>query len=698
MAGKAAATQSAAAFEFELFEGDPDHLRTVVATPNLISPWIDPATLKLRHRIGRGPFGDVWLATQHLFAEDYDEYHEVAIKMLHPIKEDLMKVVLDKLENLFSKCQGLKGVCWLHGISVISGKICIIMKFYEGSLGDKMAHLKGGKLSLRDILRYGIDLAQAILELHSKEILVLNLKPYNFLLDQNDEAILGDLGIPYLLLQIPLPSSDIARRLGTPNYMAPEQWQPEVRGPLSLETDSWGFGCSIVEMLTGVQPWCGKSVEEVHDSVVRKQEKPFIPSGLPPAVERVIIGCFAYDFRSRPSMKNILEAFKRFSSMSVFIDHGLLCRWRFHVINLGRIGFVSELYLKFLMIDLFAFEKDERDCSGLWAKNNISENAVYSDGGWTGLGSRTITDNFIVNGYSEWFLSKENFLVGDLVRSRKPPHSCKPENMDVPGGTVVGLERDSDQDGYVLVRVLGIHDPLRVHKYTLERVTSGLAAGDWVRLETEDRRNSRVGILHSISRDGSVDVGFIGMETLWKGSCTNLQMAESYCKGQFVRLKANVLSPRFEWPRKRGGAWATGRIWQVLPNGCLVVNFPGRLPIGDECSSFLADPAEVELVSFNTSPGLVKKYQHLEDFHWAVRPLLIALGLFSAMKFGIFVGKKIGIGRSKEKRGQSTMTQNESQRLDNQTAGNAAWLPQTVAVSSEKVLAQVMAGKFLPKS
>ena len=129
MAGKAAATQSAAAFEFELFEGDPDHLRPVVATPNLISPWIDPATLKLRHRIGRGPFGDVWLATQHLFAEDYDEYHEVAIKMLHPIKEDLMKVVLDKLENLFSKCQGLKGVCWLHGISVISGKVSLLYIF-----------------------------------------------------------------------------------------------------------------------------------------------------------------------------------------------------------------------------------------------------------------------------------------------------------------------------------------------------------------------------------------------------------------------------------------------------------------------------------------------------------------------------------------------------------------------------------------
>lgn len=31
------------------------------------------------------------------------------------------------------------------------------MKFYEGSIGDKMARLKGGKLSLPDVLRYTSD-------------------------------------------------------------------------------------------------------------------------------------------------------------------------------------------------------------------------------------------------------------------------------------------------------------------------------------------------------------------------------------------------------------------------------------------------------------------------------------------------------------------------------------------------------------
>ena len=56
MAGKAAATQSTVVFEIELLVEDPDRLRIVVATRNPVSHWIDPATLKLRHRFGEGAF------------------------------------------------------------------------------------------------------------------------------------------------------------------------------------------------------------------------------------------------------------------------------------------------------------------------------------------------------------------------------------------------------------------------------------------------------------------------------------------------------------------------------------------------------------------------------------------------------------------------------------------------------------------
>lgn len=246
--------------------------------------------------------------------------------------------------------------------------------------------------------------------------------------------------------------------------------------------------------------------------------------------------------------------------------------------------------------------------------------------------------------------------------------------MDIPEGTIVGLERDTDQDGYVLVRVHGVHDPIRVHVSTLERVTFGLAPGDWVRLKNEDTRHSPVGVLHSVNRDGSVTVAFIGLETLWKGDYSEFEMAKPYCVGQFVKLKSSVFSPRFDWPRKGGGEWATGRICQVLANGCLVVKFPGRLTIGQGANAFLGDPAEVELVSFETCPTLVKKYQHVEDFHWAVRPLLIALGLFTAMKMGLFVGKKIGRGRLKVKKGKSPVVQTEDQ-IEGQGTNNAAWRP-----------------------
>ncbi|KAL1166762.1 hypothetical protein V6Z11_A06G218400 [Gossypium hirsutum] len=568
-------------FEYELFEGDPDLLRTVVATPTQTAPWIDPSSLKLKHRIGRGPFGDIWLATHHQSGFDFQEYHEVAVKMLYPLKQEHMQKFIDKFEKLFLKCRELPGVCWLHGVSVVNGKISIAMRFYEGSVGDQMAQSKGGKLSLPDILRYGSQLAKGLIQLHSIGLLVLNMKPSNFLISDHDQLVLGDFGIPYLLLGIPFSDSDMALRLGTPNYMAPEQWDPEVRGPLSLETDVWGFGCSVVEMLTGVQPWFGKLSEEIYHSVVVRKEKPHVPSGLPPAVEHVINGCFEYDLRNRPLVSDLLLVFES------------------------------------------------------------SQNAIHGDGGWVGLGSRPIKEKSVGNGYTTWYLSKDHLQVGDTVRSRSPLNARRPHTVDVREGTIVGLDGDADKNSFALVKVPGMHNALRVQESTLERVTFGFAVGDWVRLKQETNSHSPVGILHAVQRDGAVSVGFLGLETLWVGKAYQLQMAEPYYVGQFVRLKPNVVTPRFEWPRQSGGTWCSGRISEILPNGCLVVEFPGRFVLGNEPNRFLADPNEVESVSFDTCPGIVEKYHHVEDFHWAVRPLAIAFGLFTAMKLTILMGRGI---------------------------------------------------------
>ncbi|KAJ4758077.1 Protein kinase superfamily protein [Rhynchospora pubera] len=617
MAEKSSAAQpnlDESSIEYILLGRNPDQSQEVSFSRNHINSWIDTGDLQLKHRIGRGQFGDVWIATRHLKGLGENRHHEVAVKMLHPLKDDQLFSFKARFDEVFSKCLGLTSVCNLRGISVQNGRVCIVMMFYEGSVGDKMARLKAGKLSLSDVLRYGAYLAQGVHDLHDRGILVLNLKPCNILLTESDHAILGDVGFPSLLINLSLPNPDMIQRLGSPNYMAPEQWQPSIRGPISYETDSWGFGCSILEMLSGTQPWRGRSPDEIFNSVVVRKERPSLPDGLPPEIENVLVGCFDYDLRNRPSMAHIIQAFKRCKDMG------------------------------------------------------------YGDSTWTGAEDLKSSNQPT---YTDWSLLKDDLRIGDTVRSRKPKNSCRPECMFIPEGTIVGIEEEKDTDGhfFVMVRVHGFHDPLRAHSSTIERVTYGYAVGDWVRLRYES--GSHVGILHGISREGSVTVGLIGMDRLYEGSYTDLQMSESYCVGQFIRVKASVSNPRFDWPRKKrcGGPYATGRISRIYPNGCLEVKFPGRFTLGENIA-YLADPAEVELVNFEKCEGLVKKYQHLEDFHWAIRPLVVALGVFTALRVGIFVGGAT-VGRCSKKRAASySPEEGTDQQPDGQ---NGPWLPPSMA-------------------
>lgn len=130
MAGQVVANRPAPSFDFVIVGGSGES-STLIASPGQITPWIDPTTIKLRHRIGRGPFGDVWLATHHRASEDYEEYHEVAIKMLHSVKEKSISEVLNRFGDLLHKCQGLETVCCLHGLSVINKKVSLCSAFHS---------------------------------------------------------------------------------------------------------------------------------------------------------------------------------------------------------------------------------------------------------------------------------------------------------------------------------------------------------------------------------------------------------------------------------------------------------------------------------------------------------------------------------------------------------------------------------------
>lgn len=123
MAGKVVANRPAPLFDFVMVDGDSGDVSTLTASSHQMTQFVDPTTIKLRHRIGRGAFGDVWLATHHRSSEDHDEYHEIAVKMLHPVKEENVRDVLNRLSDLLFKCQGLDTVCRLYGLSVINKRV-----------------------------------------------------------------------------------------------------------------------------------------------------------------------------------------------------------------------------------------------------------------------------------------------------------------------------------------------------------------------------------------------------------------------------------------------------------------------------------------------------------------------------------------------------------------------------------------------
>lgn len=124
MSGLSTSSEPSESSEYMLLERDQYELRPVdISMTAQNNIWIDPNVLKLKHRIGRGPYGDVWIATQHQRTNDYDHYHEVAVKMLYPIKDDQIPTCLAKFEELYTKCQGIDTVCHLEGVTIQNGRV-----------------------------------------------------------------------------------------------------------------------------------------------------------------------------------------------------------------------------------------------------------------------------------------------------------------------------------------------------------------------------------------------------------------------------------------------------------------------------------------------------------------------------------------------------------------------------------------------
>ena len=209
--------------------------------------------------IGSGAFGKV-----RLYLDRDSRTFKYAIKTIkknifkrHSIESIKREVdILRSLDhpNIVKYFETYEDECYLH----------IVMEYIAGdNLFRVLTDQKGFKFTERAISKIMTCLLKAVLFLHHNGIIHRDIKPENivFVEPDNFNALkLIDFG-----LSIQQNAKKDNRRVGTPYYMAPEM----VRGNFNYASDMWSIGVILFIMVTGKQPFRGKSKEEVFEKIKR---------------------------------------------------------------------------------------------------------------------------------------------------------------------------------------------------------------------------------------------------------------------------------------------------------------------------------------------------------------------------------------------------------------------------------------------
>jgi serine/threonine protein kinase len=132
----------------------------------------------------------------------------------------------------------------------------IVLELVDGEdLATRIERL--GKLHEGEAVEYITQVARGLHEAHKNGIIHRDIKPDNILLNANGHAKLADLGLSKDLEE-DLELTRANRGLGTPNFIAPEQFGDAKHA--GVRCDIYGLGATLYMALTGRLPFDGASL------------------------------------------------------------------------------------------------------------------------------------------------------------------------------------------------------------------------------------------------------------------------------------------------------------------------------------------------------------------------------------------------------------------------------------------------------
>jgi serine/threonine-protein kinase len=240
---------------------------------------------RIERELGRGGMATVFLA------EDLKHHRRVAIKVLDP--EVAATVGPERFLREIETVARLSHphVLPLFDSGAASGLLFYVMPYVEGeSLRARLTREK--QLPLEDSIRIAREVADALSYAHSHGVIHRDIKPENILLE-GGHAVVADFGIARAVATArgeKLTATGIV--VGTSAYMSPEQ----AGGSRDLDgrSDVYSLGCVLYEMLSGVPPFAGATVESVahqHLNVAPRpitELRPSVPAAVAAALKQAL--------------------------------------------------------------------------------------------------------------------------------------------------------------------------------------------------------------------------------------------------------------------------------------------------------------------------------------------------------------------------------------------------------------------------
>jgi serine/threonine protein kinase/Tol biopolymer transport system component len=262
---------------------------------------------EIQSPLGAGGMGEVYRARDTRLGRD------VAIKVLpaHLSADPDLRQRMEREARAISSLNH-PHICTLHDIGSQDGIDFLVMEHLEGeTLADR---LQRGALPLDEVLKIGIQIAEALDKAHQRGIVHRDLKPANVMLTKNGPKLM-DFGLAKPLLGVgsaasnPLtpstptmsvaalagPSSPLTQKgmvVGTFQYMAPEVLQG---ADADARSDIFSFGCVLYEMVTGRRAFEGKSQFSVLGAILDQEPDRVsaVRPSSPPRLDETVLRCLA---------------------------------------------------------------------------------------------------------------------------------------------------------------------------------------------------------------------------------------------------------------------------------------------------------------------------------------------------------------------------------------------------------------------